>query len=297
MQEAIGLGYFAEIPSVYVLVQRGGPSTGQPTRTQQADIKLLHHGSHGDTKHVVLFPHDNATAFEMTWRAFDLADRLQTPVFVASDLDIGMNMSNSAPFVFPDKPLDLGKLLDESAVRAQGGKYRRYADVDGDAIPQRTIPGNAAPGAAYFCRGTGHDDGARYSEDHTVYKATLDRLRRKYDTARKHVPPPMLMNGNGSKEGLITFGSTYEPAREAVDRLAQDGRKLDHLLLRALPLSAEVEAFFAKHEVVYVAEQNRDGQMADIMRAEYPNFATRLRSVRVYDGLPPTAAELLRQMQ
>jgi 2-oxoglutarate ferredoxin oxidoreductase subunit alpha len=169
--------------------------------------------------------------------------------------------------------------------------------VDGDAIPQRTIPGNAAPGAAYFCRGTGHDDGARYSEDHTVYKATLDRLRRKYDTARKHVPPPMLMNGNGSKEGLITFGSTYEPAREAVDRLAKDGRKLDHLLLRALPLSAEVEAFFAKHEVVYVAEQNRDGQMADIMRAEYPNFATRLRSVRVYDGLPPTAAELLRQMQ
>ncbi|MFI5400765.1 MAG: 2-oxoacid:acceptor oxidoreductase subunit alpha [SAR324 cluster bacterium] len=296
MQEAVGLGYFAEIPGVYVIVQRGGPATGQPTRTQQADIKLMHHGSHGDTRHVVLCPHDNATAFELTTRAFDLADRLQTPVFVASDLDIGMNMSNSTPFVYPEQPLDRGKLLDEAAVRAQAGKFRRYADVDGDAIPQRTIPGNAAPGAAYFCRGSGHDESARYSEDAAVYKGTLDRLRRKYETARKVVPPPLLMNGNGSREGLITFGSTCEPAREAVDRLAQRKRKLDHLLLRALPLSAQVEAFIAKHEVVFVAEQNRDGQMAEIMRAEYPQLAPRLRSVLVYDGLPPTAAQLMRQM-
>jgi 2-oxoglutarate ferredoxin oxidoreductase subunit alpha len=297
MQEAIGLGYFAEIPGVFMLVQRGGPSTGQPTRTQQADIKLMHHGSHGDTKHIVLIPHDNTTAFEMSWRAFDLADRFQTPVFVASDLDIGMNMSNSAPFEFPDSELDRGKLVDEAQVRAQGGKFRRYADVDGDGIPHRSIPGNAAPGAAYFCRGTGHDDAARYSEDNVVYKATLDRLLKKYNTARTHVPKPKLMQNHNSKHGLITYGSTYEPAREAVDLLAKQGRKLDHLLLRALPLGPETEAFIAKHEVVYLAEQNRDGQMAEIVRAEYPKYAERIRSVLTYDGLPPTAGELMRQIQ
>jgi len=297
MQEAIGLGYFAEIPGVFMLVQRGGPATGQPTRTQQADIKLMHHGSHGDTKHIMLIPHDNATAFEMAWRAFDLAERFQTPVFVASDLDIGMNTNNSAPFVYPEREIDRGKLLDEAQLKALGGKYRRYADVDGDGIPQRTIPGNTAPGAAYFCRGSGHDDAARYSEDHEVYKATLDRLLKKYNTARKHVPKPMLMRDSGAQEGLITYGSTYEPAREAVERLDKQGRKLDHLLLRALPLGAETEAFIARHDVVYLAEQNRDGQMADIMRAEYPRYAARIRSVLVYDGLPPTAGELVRQMQ
>jgi 2-oxoglutarate ferredoxin oxidoreductase subunit alpha len=297
MQEAIGLGYFAEIPGVFMLVQRGGPSTGQPTRTQQADIKLMHHGSHGDTKHIVLIPHDNTSAFEMSWRAFDLADRFQTPVFVASDLDIGMNMSNSEPFKYPDQELDRGKLLDEALLTAQGGKFRRYADVDGDGIPQRTIPGNTLPGASYFCRGTGHDDSARYSEDHVVYKATLDRLLKKYNTARKFVPKPLLMHDTGSKQGLITYGSTYEAAREAVDRLDKLGRKLNHLLLRALPLGEETEKFIAKHETVYVAEQNRDGQMAEIMRAEYPKYAERIRSVVVYDGLPPTASEIMSQIQ
>lgn len=297
MQEAIGLGYFAEIPGVFMLVQRGGPSTGQPTRTQQADIKLMHHGSHGDTKHIVLIPHDNTTAFEMSWRAFDLADRFQTPVFVASDLDIGMNMSNSEPFKYPDQELDRGKLLDEAKLKAQGGKFRRYADVDGDGIPQRTIPGNTLPGASYFCRGTGHDESARYSEDNVVYKATLDRLLKKYNTARKFVPKPLLMHDTGSKQGLITYGSTYEAAREAVDRLDKLGRKLNHLLLRALPLGEETEKFIAKHEVVYVAEQNRDGQMAEIIQAEYPKYAERIRSVLVYDGLPPTASEIVSQIK
>ncbi len=297
MQEAIGLGYFAEIPGVFMLVQRGGPSTGQPTRTQQADIKLMHHGSHGDTKHIVLIPHDNASAFEMAWRAFDLAERFQTPVFVAGDLDIGMNTSISDPFQYPQQEMDRGKRLDEAQLKALGGKFRRYADVDGDGIPQRTVPGNTVPGAAYFCRGSGHDDAARYSEDHTVYKATLDRLLRKYNTARKHVPKPLLMRDAGARQGLITYGSTYEAAREAVERLDKQGRKLDHLLLRALPLGAETEAFLARHDLVYLAEQNRDGQMAEIVRAEFPKYAERIRSVLVYDGLPPTAGELVSQMQ
>jgi 2-oxoglutarate ferredoxin oxidoreductase subunit alpha len=294
MQEGIGLGYFAEVPGVFYIVQRGGPSTGLPTRTQQADITLMHQGSHGDTKHIVLIPHDNPSVFELSWRAFDYADRFQTPVFVALDLDLGMNLSNSGPLAMPDRPFDRGKLVDAAQVKAQGDKFRRYFDADGDGIPQRTIPGNEHPAAAYFARGSGHDEDGRYSESAEVYKNTLDRLRRKYETARKHVPKPVLSNGTGSKAGLISFGSTFEPAREAVDRLAAEGFALDHLLLRALPLTAEVEKFLATHDVVYLAEQNRDGQMTQIARDDYPKYAARIRPVLIYDGMPATAGELVR---
>ncbi|HUJ74017.1 MAG TPA: 2-oxoacid:acceptor oxidoreductase family protein, partial [bacterium] len=297
MQEGIGLAYFAEVPSVFMIVQRGGPSTGLPTRTQQADIKLMHAGSHGDTKHLVLFPHDNAAAFEMSWRAFDLAERFQCPVFVASDLDLGMNMSISRPFEMPDQPFDRGKLVDEAMLQAQAGKFRRYFDLDGDGIPQRTIPGNPHPAAAYFARGSGHDSDARYSENNEVYKGLLDRLRRKYETARQHVPAPVVFNGTGSKAGLISFGSTYEPAREAADRLRAGGLPLDHMLLRALPLTQGVEQFLARHQVVYLAEQNRDGQMTEIMRNDYPQYADRIRPVLIYDGLPATAGEIVSQIR
>jgi 2-oxoglutarate ferredoxin oxidoreductase subunit alpha len=292
MQEGIGLAYFAEVPGVFFVVQRGGPSTGLPTRTQQSDIGMMHQGSHGDTKHIVLIPHDNPSAFEMAWRAFDFADRYQTPVFVALDLDIGMNLSSSTPLIMPDRPMDRGKLLDSAALKAQGGTFRRYFDLDGDGIPQRTIPGNELPQAAYFARGSGHDADGRYSEDNTVYKATLDRLRRKYETARKDVPKPMLRNGKATKTGMISYGSTFAPAQEAVDRLGAEGMPINHLLLRALPLAPEVEQFLAAHDVVYLAEQNRDGQMTQVLRDDFPQYAARVRPVLVYDGLPPTAGEL-----
>jgi 2-oxoglutarate ferredoxin oxidoreductase subunit alpha len=205
-----------------------------------------------------------------------------------------MNLSNSGPLAMPDRPLDRGKLVDAAQVKAQGDKFRRYFDADGDGIPQRTIPGNEHPAAAYFARGSGHDADGRYSESNVVYKDTLDRLRRKYETARKHVPKPVLYNGTGSQSGLISFGSTYEPAREAVDRLSAEGMKLDHLLLRALPLCAEVEQFLAAHDVVYLAEQNRDGQLTQIVRDDFPKYAARIHPVLVYDGLPVTAGELVR---
>ncbi len=293
MQEGIGLAYFAEVPGVFMVVQRGGPSTGLPTRTQQADISLIHQGSHGDTRHIVLIPHDNASAFELAWRSFDLADRFQTPVFVMLDLDLGMNQSLSPPFAMPDTPLQRGKLLDEQALREQGGKFRRYLDLDGDGIPQRTIPGNPHPGAAYFARGSGHDEDAEYSEDPTVYKATLDRLRRKYETSRQEVPRPVLENGTGSSEGLISFGSSYEPVREARDRMGAAGRPTDHLLIRALPLTGEVEEFVAGHERIFLVEQNRDGQMTQILRDEYPGLAGRIEPVLIYDGMPLTAGGII----
>jgi len=297
MQEGIGLAYFAEVPSVFVIVQRAGPSTGLPTRTQQADITLMHQGSHGDTRHVVLIPHDNASIFEMAWQAFDMADQLQTPVFLMMDLDLGMNHSISKPFAMPDKPFQRGKLLDDAALEAQGGEFRRYFDLDGDGVPQRTIPGMQHPGAAYFARGSGHDSDARYTEDPAIYKAILDRLRKKYDSARNQVPTPVLHNGASSGEGLISFGSSYEPTREACDRLADQGRPMNHLLLRALPLSDEVEEFLAKHDQVFLIEQNRDGQMTQILRDDFPQYAARIHPVCLYDGMPLTAGQIVESIQ
>ena len=292
MQEGIGLAYFAEVPSVFMIVQRGGPSTGLPTRTQQSDITLMHQGSHGDTKHIVLIPHDNATTFELAWRSFDIADQFQTPVFLMLDLELGMNQSLSDPFEFPDQPIQRGKLLDDAALEAQGGKFRRYFDIDGDGIPQRTIPGMRHPNAAFFARGSGHDVDASYSEDPVVYKETLDRLRRKYETAREKMPQPIVTNGTGSKEGIISFGSSYEPVREARDRLTKKGRLTDHLLLRALPLSESVRAFIAEHEIIYLVEQNRDAQMTQIIRDEYPELAARIKPLCLYDGMPVLARDV-----
>ena len=293
MQEGIGLAYIAEIPSVFMIVQRGGPSTGLPTRTQQADITLMHQGSHGDTRHIVLIPHDNASVFEMSWRSFDFADQYQTPIFLMLDLDIGMNQSLSDQFQMPDGPLNRGKLLDEKALEAQGGKFRRYLDIDGDGIPQRTIPGNEHPNAAYFARGSGHNEDAGYTENSEVYKNLQDRLRRKYETARQTVPKPIIFNSTGSKEGIISFGSSYQPTCEARDRLAAAGRKADHLLLRALPLTDEVRSFIEAHEVIYLVEQNRDGQMTQIVRDDYPDLAARIKSICVYDGMPLAAGDLV----
>jgi 2-oxoglutarate ferredoxin oxidoreductase subunit alpha len=296
MQEGIGLAYMAEVPCVIFDVGRAGPSTGLPTRTQQADISMMHQASHGDTKHVVLIPHDNPSAFELACSAFDFADRLQAPVFVMLDLDIGMNLSISKPLPYPERPLDRGKVLHKAELERLNGSFKRYQDVDGDGIPYRTIPGEDHAGAAYFTRGSGHDEAAGYSEDPQVYKALLDRLRKKYETARELVPAPIVENGAKSGVGVISFGSSVEPVREARDRLAAGGLHTDHLLLRALPLAPAVERFIAAHDTVYVVEQNRDGQMVQILRDDYPHLAARIRPVLIYDGLPPAPREIVNQI-
>jgi 2-oxoglutarate ferredoxin oxidoreductase subunit alpha len=256
----------------------------------------MHQGSHGDTKHIVLIPHDNPSAFELSCRAFDFADRFQTPVFVMMDLDLGMNLSISDPLPYPERRMDRGKVLHAAELDQLNGSFQRYRDMDGDGIPYRTIPGEDHPAAAYFTRGSGHDETAGYSEDPVVYKALLDRLRRKYETARSEVPPPIVENGAGSGLGVISFGSSYEPVREARDRLAAQGLRTDHLLLRALPLHGEVEQFLAAHETVCVVEQNRDGQMTQILRDDFPHFAPRLRPVLIYDGLPPAPRDIVNQI-
>jgi len=297
MAETIGLAYFAEIPSVIFIIQRGGPSTGLPTRTQQADIQAMYTCSHGDTRHIILIPHDMSSSFDLSRRGFDFAERFQTPVFVMMDLDLGMNLWLSEPLKLGKEPFDRGKLLSAEDLERLGGKFRRYFDQDGDGIPQRTVPGNTHPKAAYFTRGSGHDADARYSEDEKDYKATLDRLARKFETARKAVPKPIVETTSGIKTGFICFGSSYEPTREARDRLTVSGLSSNHLLIRALPLSEEVKKFVNAHEVVYLVEQNRDGQMAAILKSEWPELGAKIVSILIYDGLPISAGEIVRQVQ
>lgn len=212
------------------------------------------------------------------------------------DLDLGMNLWGSDPLELLQEPFDRGKLVSAEDIEKQGG-FGRYRDVDGDGVPQRTIPGNRHPQAAYFARGSGHDAQARYSEDENDYKETLDRLRLKHETARGHVPKPLVESRQGVNTGVVCFGSSYEAVREARDRLRAAGVETDHLLLRALPLTEEVGEFLAAHEVVYLMEQNRDAQMAAIFKEEYPEFATRIVSVLIYDGLPATAGEIVRQIR
>ena len=300
MNETIGLAYFAEIPCVFFIIQRGGPSTGLPTRTQQSDIQLMYYCSHGDTRHIILIPHDMKSCFDLARRSFDVAERFQTPVFVMMDLDLGMNLWSSDPLSLEKEPFDRGKRLTADQLeqlKKQGKRFRRYFDADGDGIPYRTIPGNPHRMAAYFTRGSGHDSDARYSEDEHDYKETLDRVRRKFETARKYVPKPIIEKNESVKTGVICFGSSYEPVREARDRLRAAGLKTNHLLLRALPLTEEVREFVEAHDVIYLVEQNRDGQMASIFRDEWPALGTRIASILIYDGLPVTPKEVVRQIQ
>jgi 2-oxoglutarate ferredoxin oxidoreductase subunit alpha len=299
MNETIGLAYFVEVPCVFFFIQRGGPSTGLPTRTQQSDIQLMYYASHGDTRHLILIPHDMKSCFDLARRSFDFAERFQTPVFVMMDLDLGMNLWSSEPLKLEKEPFDRGKLLTAEQLEQwekQGKKFRRYFDYDGDGIPYRTIPGNPHRKASYFTRGSGHDSDARYSEDEKDYKETLDRLRKKFDTARKYLPKAIVEMHDGLKTGIICFGSNYEPVREARDRLKASGLKTNHLLLRALPLSDESKQFLAVHDVVYLVEQNRDGQMASIFKDEWPDLAAKIVSILVYDGLPITTGEIVRQI-
>jgi 2-oxoglutarate ferredoxin oxidoreductase subunit alpha len=293
MNEMIGLAYFGEVPSVFFIVQRGGPSTGLPTRTQQSDLISMYYCSHGDTRHIVLLPHDMRSSFELGQKSFNLAEKFQTPVFVASDLDLGMNLWTSEPFEFCNEPIHRGKVLNEQDLRNKGEQFQRFLDEDGDGIASRTIPGNSLDSAGYFTSGALQDSAGKRSEDNEVYRQNLDRLKLKLETARREVPRPVIESTPGVSAGVISFGSSFESTREARDRLTSSGYPTDHLLLRALPLGEEVKKFIEDHDVVYLVEQNRDGQMLSILLSEWPELNTRLRSVRIYDGLPVAAGEIV----
>ena len=287
MAEFTGLGYFAELPGVIFDIQRVGPSTGLPTRTAQADLLSIAFLSHGDTKHVILLPGNVKECFEFAGAAFDLAERLQTPIFVLSDLDLGMNNWMSEPFEYPAKPLDRGKILSAEDLNRLGG-FGRYQDVDGDAIPYRTLPGTDHPKAAYFTRGSGHNDKALYSERPEDYQNLMERLARKFETARTLVPAALLVQTGRSKVGIIAYGTSDFAVTESRDQLRKEyGVEADYLRLRAYPFSREVRDFVASHERIYVVEQNRDAQMLSLLKLDLPAAEiTKLRSVRHFNGLP-----------
>lgn len=296
MTEFTGYAYYAEIPAVIWDIQRIGPSTGLPTRTSQADLLSVAFLSHGDTRQVMLFPSSVDDCFDYGMRAFDLAERLQTPVFVLSDLDLGMNVSMADPFPYPDKPWDRGKVLSAEDLE-RIGKFERYRDVDGDGIPYRTIPGTKHALAAYFTRGSGHDETARYTESSEAYPRVMDRLAKKWETARTWVPKPVVDEVPGAELAVVAYGSSRWAVEEARERLLADGVKTSSLRIQAYPFTAEVEAFLARHERIYVVEQNRDGQMAALLRMEYPERAARLRSVLHYDGLPLAASTVVEKIR
>lgn len=288
MTEFAGMAYFAEVPAVIWDVQRMGPSTGLPTRTSQGDILMAYFCGHGDTQHVVLLPASVHEAFEFGWRAFDLADRLQTLIFVLSDLDLGMNLWMSEPFDYPDQALDRGKVLSSEDLSNLKNGWGRYLDVDEDGIGWRTLPGTDHPKAAYFTRGTGHNEYAIYSERPADWHNNMLRLRRKLDTARQMIPKPVV-DEPGSQIGLIAYGTTDPTMVEGRDRLRARGIETDYLRLRALPLEDTTRRFIENHDRIYVIENNMDGQMAMIMRMEWPDLAPKIISVAFSDGLPLSA--------
>ena len=297
MQEFIGLAYFAEIPVVLINVQRGGPSTGMPTRTQQSDLLSCAYASHGDTKHVMLFPEDPTECFELTARAFDLAERLQTPVFVMTDLDIGMNTRLCDPFQWDDtRVYDRGKIMGYDDLEA-GKEFGRYLDVDGDGVPYRTLPGTHPTRGAYFTRGTSKDRYARYSEAGPDYVDNMQRLARKFDTAKTLVPKPLLTPAaKPARFGAIYYGSTSPAMQEALDVLAERGIHVNALRVRGFPFPDEIADFVATHPWVFVIEQNRDAQLKTLLINEARVNPARLISILHYDGTPITARFIVDQI-
>ena len=292
MAEYLGLAYFAEVPIVLWDVQRVGPSTGMPTRTAQGDLTFSYFIGHGDKNFIILLPSSANECFEFGWKALDLAERMQTPILVLSDLDLGMNQWMTRPFEYPDQPMDRGKILweeDLDKFLEQKGQWGRFLDVDGDGIPYRTVPGNRHPRAAYFSRGTGHDEFARYSEAPEVWERNMARLVRKYNTAKKYVPAPVIKTMPDAEIGIISFGSTDPAVEEARVHLAQAGVPSDYLRLRALPLTDDVVEFIRAHERVYVVENNRDGQLAQLLTINLPEMGVKLRKASHGDGMPLSA--------
>ena len=295
MAEFCGLGYFAELPGVIINVQRVGPSTGMPTRTQQADILSAATLSHGDTKFPLLLPGSVKECYELAGQAFDVAERLQMPVFVMSDLDLGMNNWIADPFTYPTKPIDRGKVLTAADLERLEG-FARYKDVDGDAIGWRTLPGTEHQKAVYFTRGSGHNESSGYTEKPEEYKTIVDRLARKLELGKSLLPKPEIVSETGAEIGFIAFGSTDFALRESLDQIkAQYGIEGDYLRLRSFPFHDEVREFVEKHERVYVVEQNRDGQMASLLKLELPGeLAVKFRSILHYSGWPIDAVSITR---
>jgi 2-oxoglutarate/2-oxoacid ferredoxin oxidoreductase subunit alpha len=292
MNEFIGLAYYSEVPAVIFDVQRTGPSTGMPTRTQQGDLMLCAYASHGDTRHICLYPSDPREAFEMAVRAFDLAERFQTPVFVLSDLDIGMNDWMVPKLTWDDayRP-DRGKVLSAEELE-QAKSFYRYLDVDGDGIPQRSLPG-VHPKGAYFTRGSGHNKFGAYTEDADEYQEVLDRVARKIQGAAKVVPAPVVRRTPGARLGLLTVGGCHAACMEAMDLLAKDGLALDYMRVRGFPFGEEVRAFLDEHDVTFVVEQNRDAQLRSLLMLDTGTPITKLESVRYYAGFPMSAHHVI----
>jgi 2-oxoglutarate ferredoxin oxidoreductase subunit alpha len=292
MSEFVGLAYYAEIPAVIFDIQRVGPSTGLPTRTAQGDVLFAALNSHGDTRHVVLLPASVDECYTMSMDAFDLSERLQSVVFVLSDLDLGMNTWMSEPFTYPDKPIDRGKVLDDAKIQELGAAWGRYKDLDGDGIPWRSLPGTS--GRAFFTRGSGHNEMALYSERPDDYVKNLERLARKFDTARTLIPQPVVEIDPEAKVGLIAYGSSHWAIEESRDQLREEaGIHSSYLRLRAYPFTPAVDDFIRAHDRVYVVEQNRDGQMLGLLRMDGdPTLAVKLRSVLHYNGLPIDARSI-----
>jgi len=289
MTEYMSMAYYTEVPLVLWDVQRVGPSTGLPTRTAQGDLTLNYFLGHGDTQHIILIPSSVNECFEFGWKAFDIAEKFQTPVILLSDLDLGMNLWMTKRFEYPDQPIERGKVLWEEDLDQFRGEWGRYLDVDGDGIPYRTLMGNTHEKAPYFTRGTGHDEFANYSEDPEVWKAMLDRIKRKIDSSKESLPAPVYREMAGAEVGLIAMGSTEYAVIEAQDKLNDIGIPADFMRVRALPFSAEVREFIKSHERNYVLELNRDGQLHQILVLEYCDMTHRLTSLSYIDGLPMTA--------
>ncbi|MBW6471817.1 MAG: 2-oxoacid:acceptor oxidoreductase subunit alpha [Anaerolineaceae bacterium] len=292
MTEFIGLAYYAEIPVVIWNVQRVGPSTGLPTRTAQGDITFVKFMGHGDTDNIMLFPGSVNECFEFGWKAFDIAERLQTPVVVMSDLDLGMNEWMTPKFNYPDQPIDRGKILWEEDLQKMLDKYQnefgRYKDLDGDGIPYRTLVGNMHPKAAYFTRGTGHDEYASYTEDPEIWEESLSRIKRKFENGKQYLPKPMIKS-NDSKSGIICVGSAAFPVEEAIDMLSKDHLYFDYMRIKSIPFHQEVIDFLHIHDRIYIVELNRDGQLAQLLTLAAPVESIKFRNVTKVDGLPLTA--------
>ncbi len=293
MAEFAGLGYYAEIPGVIFDIQRTGPSTGLPTRTSQGDLTFIAGLSHGDTKHVMLIPATVKECFEFGIEAFNIAEQLQTPIFVLSDLDLGMNNWMSEPFEYPEKPITRGKVLDARQLEELGG-FGRYKDVDGDGVPYRTLPGTDHSAAAYFTRGSGHNEKAQYTERPDDYENNMLRLARKFETAKTLVPKPVLESKGQQKVGIIAFGTSHFAVIESRDQLQRESQlATDYLRIRAYPFTQEMQDFVSRHERIYVVEQNRDSQMLNLLKIELdPTQTVKLHSVRHFNGLPIDARSI-----
>ncbi len=294
MSEFLGLAYFAEIPTVLIDVQRAGPSTGMPTRTQQSDILACAYASHGDTKHVLLFPSTPRECFEMTAQAFDLAETLQTPVIMLTDLDLGMNDTMSSPLIWDDKrEYQRGKVFNEAQLEAMNERFGRYLDIDDDGVPYRTYPGTHPSKGAFFTRGTSRDEYAVYTEDGDAYEQNMQRLLKKWDTAKQCVPPPELIKASkGSAIGVIHFGTSRDATLEAVDSLKAEGVAIDTLRLRGFPFNKTVDAFIEEHDTVFLVEQNRDAQMRTLLVNECLISPRQLIPILNYNGTPITAKQI-----